>query len=426
MEVSMPDRPIVDFDHNSREFAETWPEMTARIRADCPVAFSERYGGFWVISRYEDVVRLARDYETFASGGEGLMIPGTASAQQPATTFLEMDPPEQTKWRQVLSRYFAPAAVDLWRPRIQELIDEALDAVIETGRMNLVHDFATRVPALFTMEFVGMPPEQAYPLADVFHLMTYTPPTSPDWERVHAGTAITYKLVGEVAARRRVEPQDDLITALVNVNIDGVPLTDEQVAATGGFIVGAGVDTTTSLFANAAFYLHRNHAARERLIEVPELIPIATEEFLRFHSVVPDGARTATRDVWVGDQFIRKGDRVLLLWSSANHDETEFDKPEEFIPDRSPNRHAAFAHGVHRCLGSNFARVEFQMMLAELLRRMPDYEVIEEETVPYETIGTVNGYVEMPARFTPGQAPPNTRKSGGVARAPSTSGQARR
>jgi cytochrome P450 len=162
------------------------------------------------------------------------------------------------------------------------------------------------------------------------------------------------------------------------------------------------VDTTTSLFANAAFHLHRNHADRQRLIDEPELIDTAIEEFLRYYSVVPDGARTATRDVMVGDQQIRKGDRLLLMWMSANHDEEEFDKPEEFILDRSPNRHAAFAHGVHRCIGSNFARVVSQMMVTSLVQRLPDYEVIEEETVPYESIGTVAGYVEIPARFTPG------------------------
>jgi cytochrome P450 len=397
----MSDGSFLDFDHHSREFAETWPEMTARMRAVCPVGFSERYGGFWVISRYEDVVGIARDHETFVSSG-GISIPEFTFGEPRATTFLDMDPPEQTKWRQLLSRYFGPPAVDRWRPRIQELIDEALDAVIESGRIDLVHDYATRVPALVTMEFVGMPPEEAYPLSDIVHLMTYTPASSPDFERVHAGMGALYETVGKVAARRRVEPQDDLLTVLVNAEIDGVPLTEEQVTATGGFIVSAGVDTTTSLFANAAFYLHRNHAHRQRLIEEPELIDTATEEFLRYFSVVPDGARTAARDVVVGGQQIRKGDRLLLLWSSANHDETEFDKPEDFILDRSPNRHTAFAHGVHRCIGSNFARVVTQMMLTDLVRRIPDYEVIEEEAVPYESIGTVNGYVEIPARFTPG------------------------
>jgi cytochrome P450 len=401
-EVSMPDSPILDFDHHSREFAETWPEMTARMRTVCPVGFSERYGGFWVISRYEDVVRIARDYETFPSSG-GISIPVPDVGGSPAMTFLDMDPPEQTKWRHLLSRYFGPPAVDRWRPRIQELIDEALDAVIETGRINLVHDYATRVPALVTMEFVGMPPEDAYPLSDIVHLMTYTPPSSPDFERVHAGMEALYETVAKVAARRRLEPKDDLLTVLVNAEIDGVPLTEEQVIAHGGFIVSAGVDTTTSLFANAAFHLHRNHADRRRLIEEPELIETATEEFLRYYSVVPDGARIAAHDVVVGDQQIKKGDRLLLLWSSANHDPHEFDNPEEFILDRSPNRHTAFAHGVHRCIGSNFARVVFQIMVTNLVRRIPDYEVIEGEAVPYESIGTVNGYVEIPARFTPGQ-----------------------
>ena len=140
---------------------------------------------------------------------------------------------------------------------------------------------------------------------------------------------------------------------------------------------------------------------RDLLVAQPELIPTATEEFLRYFTPVQAFARTVARDTELGDQALRRGDRVLMCFASANRDEREFPDPDEFIPDRQPNRHVAFGIGKHRCIGSTLARAEFATMLETTLRRLPDFRIVRSETVRYPSLGIVNGYVSMPARFTP-------------------------
>jgi cytochrome P450 len=164
-----------------------------------------------------------------------------------------------------------------------------------------------------------------------------------------------------------------------------------------------GLDTTGSAISSALIHLDRDRDARQRLIEEPDLLPSAVEEFLRYESPQFALARTATRDVVVGDRQIREGDRVLLVWASGNRDEEMFDRADEVVLDRSPNRHMAFGLGAHRCLGSNFARRQILLALRAVLRRLPDYTIDHEHLVKAETIGVTYGTFALPARFTPGR-----------------------
>src|SRR5262249_11994701 len=157
-----------------------------------------------------------------------------------------------------------------------------------------------------------------------------------------------------------------------------------------------GVDTTTSLMANALLYLHQDRDARQRLLQEPQLRALACEEFLRWVAPVQTQARTATKDVELGGCRIRSGDRILVSWASANRDERMFERPDEVILDRQPNRHLAFAVGIHRCIGSNLARSQFLAVLDAVLARLPDYEVVEDQVERYQTIGMINGIVRMP------------------------------
>jgi cytochrome P450 len=167
-------------------------------------------------------------------------------------------------------------------------------------------------------------------------------------------------------------------------------------------VIFGGVDTTTGLIGSALEWLARHPEERDRLREHPGLIPRATEEFLRYFSPVQALARTATRDCVVGGRQVRAGERLLLSWASANFDEDAFDRPDEVVLDRSPNRHQAFGVGIHRCLGSNYARVEFAVVLEEVLRRLPDYAIDGTAARRYPSIAVVNGWVTLPATFTPG------------------------
>jgi cytochrome P450 len=167
-------------------------------------------------------------------------------------------------------------------------------------------------------------------------------------------------------------------------------------------VINGGVDTTTSLLANAIELLDRDHELRARLVADPELIQPATEEFLRYFSPVQAFARTVAQDVELEGATLRRGDRALMCFGAVNRDGDEFPDADAFIPDRFPNRHVAFGLGKHRCIGSTLARAEFAIMLRQILARMPDFEIDRSRTTRYPSLGIVNGYITMPASFTPG------------------------
>jgi cytochrome P450 len=169
-------------------------------------------------------------------------------------------------------------------------------------------------------------------------------------------------------------------------------------------LILGGLDTTTSLSLLAFYHLSRNPQDRERLIKDASLLPMAaTEEFLRFYNPVQGIARTVAQDHELNGTELKAGERVVLLYASANRDDAQFPDADKFILDRTPNRHLGFGAGIHRCIGSNLARMEFQEILGEVLERIPDFEVIETETRHYPTIAFVNGFISMPATFTPGE-----------------------
>jgi cytochrome P450 len=210
---------------------------------------------------------------------------------------------------------------------------------------------------------------------------------------------------------RRANPQSDMISALVAAELPDRPITDERLLAMIMLVIIGGVDTTTAVIGNALLYLHRHPAARDRLIAEPGLMEPAVEEFLRWQAPVQGLARHCTRDTQVDGQQVRAGDTVMLLWGSANRDPEHFPDPDEVILDRFPNRHLTFGVGAHRCLGSTIARNEVRIVLSEVLRRLPDYRILEDEMVRAETVGTVYGHVNMPTVFSPS---PPTRPTPGA------------
>jgi cytochrome P450 len=192
-----------------------------------------------------------------------------------------------------------------------------------------------------------------------------------------------------------------LLSDLANATRHGELLPLERVVGAAFLLLAGGVDTTTALTADALHWLAAHPDERARLVEEPELIKSACEEFLRYFTPVQALARTAMCPVELGGQHIAAGDRILLSWAAANRDEKVFPRPDQLLIDRQPNRHTAFGLGAHRCIGSNFARQTFATMLRAVLDRMPDY-VIDAEAEPNKSIGLVNGWVHLPAHFTPG------------------------
>jgi len=397
-------RTSTQFDHHSREYAENSRSINSDLRAKCPVAHTDAHGGFYVISRYDDVVAAAKNDEAFASGHTvngisplGVTIPPAPLPMVP----IEMDPPDYLPYRRLLNPFFSPAASKEWEPRVAHWVDVCIDQVIEKGSFDLVDDLANPVPSLFTCEFLGLPIEDWRDYANVQHEIIYTPPEEQQnvLMRYMEVAGRVYQLVTE---RRENPSGSGLIDSLVTAEIDGQPVSDEMVFNMVNLVMAGGFDTTTAVTVNSLIYLADNPEQRQQLLDDPDKIPQACEEFLRYFTPQQALARTVTKPVKVQDVELQVNDRVLLSWASANQDGSAFECPDEVILDRFPNRHTTFGIGIHRCLGSHIARAELTTMISRVLARIPDYRIDHEGARSYPSIGIINGWINAPATFSPG------------------------
>jgi cytochrome P450 len=385
----------------------------------CPVAHNSRYGGFWVVSGYDEVVAVSRDGATFSSKYEedspdgieyiGIMgvprMPGVPSAK-----IAEVEGPTHVALRRLLNPFMLPSAVAEYRPFVEKCATWLLDQKIAGGEMDMVSDFTNPVPAILTMKMVGLPCESWTYYAEVFHAVNAYETGTEEFTRAQTMMA---EMIGEllrVAEERRHHPRQDIISELVALEVEGGRhLHEDELVGVLWNLIGGGLDTTTSLTALSLYHLDAHHDLRRRLIEDPELLIPATEEFLRFTSVNETLSRTVTKDVELGGQRLKRGDFLILSWLSANFDEKVFDRPDEVILDRSPNPHMAFGVGPHRCIGMHIARSLFEVMMREVLTRIPGYVVDRDATRFYKGNPELAGVVTMPVTFAPG-APVGTER----------------
>jgi cytochrome P450 len=399
-------RPMVDFDHWSHEYAKAPDDYNLRYSAKCPVAYSEHHGGYWFVTGYDELSTVVHDDARFSSRHD---LPNGSTpyqgTQHPPTPFrvapLETDPPEHSLWRQGLSPYFSPKAVKRYVPWIQDVATALIDEHIESGSIDLLDDLTSPLASIVNMKVLGIPAERGKEFAHLSHAIAFTSPATPEFAQIYADYQGAVASLIDVIHARRAEPRDDVISLLAHMHLGDRRMTDDEAMEALDLIVSAGIDTTASGMASALKYLNDHPEDRQRLIDEPVLIPKATEEFLRYYSPVQVLARTATCDTELGGQQIREGERVLVSWAAANVDDRVFPDPTRVSFDRFPNRHAAFGLGVHRCLGAHIARADFNVVLKEVLTRMPDYR-LGAGVEAYGCIGVVRGFVNLPATFTPG------------------------
>lgn len=404
-----PARCPIDFDHDSPAHAENWIGNYRQLRESCPRPWTDRHGGYWVATRHKDLVAIAQRPDAFSTHKDFDPNTGTATGGNTIPPFPtprgvpnESESPEWEAARTFLNPTFSPKAVEQRRGRIRQFAAALIDKVIETGEFDIVDDLTNPLPALVTMDIFGFPLEEWRPFADAVHQMIYTSKTDPAFiETVKWLDHFRDRVDEEIAVRRKA-PKDDLLGRLANGLMAGEPLSREMIQVIAFNILTAGVDTTTALASNALLHLSRRPEHRRRLIDEPELLPFAREEFIRFYAPVQGLARNVKSDTVVEDWQFRKGERVLLAFASANRDPEVFDNPDQVVLDRVPNRHVGFGAGMHRCLGSFLARAMFDIMITEVLGRMPDYRVNEEGIRHYPNIAVINGWIHLPASFTPG------------------------
>lgn len=398
--------PVVHFDHNSPEHAADPVGAYRALRSQHPVAWTEAHGGYWVLSDYESVFKAARDDYTFSSarsshGGEGLsvVIPKTPMHLHIP---IEIDPPDFRKYRKLVNMLTAPAAVERMRNMIEHYTTWFIDRVIEAGECDFAEIIG--VPSIVTIDWLGLPVEEWSRYSSAHRATLAAMTDSPEYRQaVEVDLPYLAKQMWEVIAERRQNPADDAISFLVQQEIDGRPLTDDEVFSIVDLLIAGGVGTTASLVGQTLVWLYQHQDVRQRLIDDPSLLDRAIEEFLRYFSPTQALARTVTKDVEFQGCQMKAGDRVLLAWASANRDEAGgFENPDELNIDRWPNRHTAFGIGQHRCAGSHLGRAMAKSLLSQILERMPDYTIDLDNLVSYARQGVNIGFHKIPARFTPG------------------------
>ena len=398
----------VSFNHESPEHAANWVEEFAELRSTCPVAWTEAYDGYWVVTGYRDLIDVAQNPDAFGSARTfdpvtGQVKTGASIPALPGTRGIpaETDSPDWDAFRSFLNRRFAPKAVEERRARTEQIAAALIDRVIEKGSFDIVDDFTNPLPAIATMEIFGLPLDQWNEYAEPLHKMMYIPHDRPEFFEAAEKLHWMRDRIMEQIALRRTEPKDDLLTYFANGEIEGKKLNDDDIWGMSLNLLLGGVDTTTALTSSVLIYLWKNPEMKKVFLEDANALSVAREEFVRYFGTVHGIGRVATKDVEFNGQQIEKGDRVYLAYAAANRDPAIFEDADQLKLDRFPNRHIGFGAGKHRCLGSFQARMMFETMIKEILTRIPDYDIDESKLASYPSLGVINGWISIPATFTP-------------------------
>jgi cytochrome P450 len=366
-----------------------------QLRSASPVFHVSPPFDAWLIFDYEGVWRALNDHDAFSS-----------KVPSPPNWFLFFDPPRHTKQRGLIARAFTPRVVANLEPFIRRLSRELLDAVMESGEMDLVAEYAAPLPMTVIAELIGMsgvdlPRFKRW--SDGILKISYTrsgaEAAAAALQEFSAVTAEMDNYLTELIARRRAAPEDDLITRLVEAEVDGERLTQQEILGLFQLLIVGGQETTVNLIANAmlSFFEYPDQLARLRA--APDLLPVAIEEVLRYRAPLQWAMRTPRRDVELHGQVIPAGKLVLPMIGSANRDPKQFWDPNRFDIARDPNPHIAFGHGIHACLGAPLARLEARIALTDLLERLRNFRLASAEPWTPRQVLNVHGPASLPIRF---------------------------
>ncbi len=394
----------------SPEFvANPYPTYT-QLRAESPVqriTMSDGRG-VWLVTRYDDAravlkdPRFVKDWRSTMSPEQLAQVPNVPDALQFLSQhMLTSDPPNHTRLRALVQKAFTPRLVEQLRPRVQEITDALLDAVEARGEMDLIDDFAFPLPITVIAELLGVPPEDRNKFRHWSDALLSGEPTPERMQRIIPDMVEFNAYLAALFAERRARPADDLISALVQVEEAGDQLTQIELFSMMFLLLIAGHETTVNLIGNGMLALLEHPDQLERLKQHPELLPSAIEEFLRYDGPVANATRRwASEDVEVCGVLIPRGEQVMVVLASADRDEQRFPNPDDLDITRADNRHMAFGHGIHYCLGAPLARLEGQIAIGTLLRRMPNLRLKDApETLAWRASLVIRGLERLPVVF---------------------------
>jgi cytochrome P450 len=368
------------------------------LRGQCPIAHSDRWGGSWLPTKYSDVQRIAQDHAHFSSSDVGVLSFTDEERPPPPIDIplhpIDADQPVHTWTRRLLLPWFSHTRVDQYEPYTRELCNRLIDGFVESGSADAAGDYARQIPVRVISLIIGVPED----MADTFtgwvqDVLEF----AHDEARVARGRdALIAYLLG-LLADRRANPGDDLMSDLLHAEVDGEPVEDLIVMGIVALTIIAGVDTTWSSIGSAMLHLATHPDDVQRLIDEPEIMPLAIEELLRAYSPVTM-ARITVEDIEVAGCPMKAGDKVLMNFPGANRDPEMFEHPDEVILDRAQNRHVAFGAGIHRCAGSNLARMELRVAVEEWIKRIPSFHLADGAEVTWAG-GQVRGPRQVPVVF---------------------------
>ena len=388
-----------DFDHTDEAWvADPYPIMDD-LRERCPIAHSERYGGLWAPMTYEAVSAIANDTENFTSRtvvinngrpGEDA-LPAPIGVAPPITS----DPPFHEVARRILLPAFAPRPINALEDFTRQLCRQLLDEMGDADTVDASVQFAEHIPVALIAKMLGLPPEDG-DLFRSFVGIIIEAVDLPTEERIAAFAPVEEYVVA-VIQQRRADPGDDLVSYLLEAEIAGNKLSDQHVFGTIVLLIVAGIDTTWSAIGSSIWHLAQHPDDLARLVAHPELLPSAVEEFLRAYAPV-SMARLVKEDFEFQGCPMKKDDWIFLSFPAANRDPKAFANADEVLIDREINRHTAFGLGIHRCLGSNLARMEMTVALEEWIGRFPRFDLDRSAPTTFSQ-GQVRGPRRLPVRI---------------------------
>jgi hypothetical protein len=394
-----------DYDIFRQEYIKDPFPIWDELRQKCPVAHTERWGGSWMPTRYQDLFNIARDIQHFSSR-DVLVAPSSPPPDdedeedmpealrdyQPSAPPITSDPPEHTWARRLLLPPFSPQQIAKWEPHTRELCGSLIDGFIDKGRADAAVDYAQQIPPRVIAAMLGIPQEEAGTFTEWVRGFLELGLTNADLQNDAARNIFGY--LWERIQEHKENPKDDLIGYLLSAKVEGEPVPETHVLGTCFLVLLAGIDTTWSSIGSALWHLAQHPEDRARLGAEPELMPTAVEELLRAYSPVTM-ARYVTEDTQYNGCKMHEGDKVLMNFPAANRDPEKFKDADKVIIDRQENPHIAFGVGIHRCAGSNLARMEMRVSIEEWLRRIPDYRLEDPDSVTWAG-GQVRGPRQMP------------------------------
>ncbi len=402
-------RPACEFDVLDRSFYLDPHPAYARLRQSAPISWDDKHG-LWVLTRHEDITYVSTHADVFCSGQ------GVRPTMSIDLSIIGLDGERHVRQRRLLNQGFSPRMIRAMEPRVRQVVTEVLDGIADRGSCDFVSDVAVPIPLVVIAELMGLPVEDRYRLGEWSdRMMGGEGRTDPDDPKIVDATAafteyVSYvsTMVDERRAARRAgrEVPSDIIATLVGADEDGVlassdELTEDELTMFLVVLLVAGNETTRNAIGGGMWAFQRFPDQWELLRSHPEHFATMADEVARFVSPVISFVRTATQDTEVHGQEIAAGEKLLLLYQSANRDPDVFDRPDEFDVTRSPNPHLAFGVGPHVCMGINLARLEIRVLFEELIRRFPDMRVAPDFSPIYAEHALVHAIETMDVEYTP-------------------------